>query len=325
MTSNSSTDNDETTTEEYVQLDIEGRIFNVTREEIKLFDSDFLNKLVDPYSPFGLGSCCEPTSNCNDEEDKAKKYVINDRNPTYFEAFLHVLTKPLHQLPQTAGAAGGDGGCLQQHPIDYFKFLTRGGSKKSAGGSRSKKQCRRYICQLVDAVDGTSSAVQEEELWDDVFQEADFWGVKHRIGRFLQVDEFAVRIQRAYFRRKGLRATRAMSRNSPLPAELQPNYQPCVGCGVRWGACEFGVKNKAHSYCCEQCVTNKKVPDWLTMATLTQKLGGPNRLSIAMGDSWFTKVACGLCHERFRLIAELASRDFDDNDLRRAGLRKICK
>ena len=257
-TTTTSTTEEDTMDIDYVQLDIEGRIFNVTREEIKLFGSDFLSKLVDPTSPFGGGrqhgnvstATIAPTTTA--EDNVRYHYTIQDRNPTYFEAFFLFLTD---KEPQP-----------QIQSVDYFKYLIIG-SRGSDNGNEMEKNWN--------------------DVEQDVLQEASFWGVKHRILGLLYGNVCALQIQRVYFRWKGLQArevaTEQRQRVMNDSARLTTTgkgfhklpYQPCAACGVRWGACRLQLYDYQcswpriclppthrphHLFVCEPCGRNKR-PD----------------------------------------------------------------
>lgn len=138
-----------------MSLVIEGRIFKVIRDEIKVFDSDFLNRLVDPDSPFS-----PPV--------KKRVYVINGRNATYFEAFFRLLTgkKPSAQNGFGGGRFGGRCGLIP-----------------------SVLKCH-------------IAARSDDKLTKYILQEADSWGVRDRVERYLSVTiPSAVKvIQRAFYR-----------------------------------------------------------------------------------------------------------------------------
>ena len=142
-------------------------------------------------------------------------------------------------------------------------------------------------------------------------QEADCWGVKERIVKFLKSDESAIYIQRAYFRWKGLKAKEErnqkwlewvdqggdLTKMPPLPII----YQPRVGCGVRWGGCELNWKpdpfDRRHAYVCEPCATSKHQD--LAMAPMPETLGRC-RYTPYLGMFWMNMVSCFICHERCR-------------------------
>lgn len=153
---------DECDDTEYVELVIEGRIFYVTRYEIRLFDSFFLNKLVnqDDDSPF-----CKPAID--------NVYVIHDRNPTYFEAFFHVLTP--RKRSSKVGYRHHRGGGIPEI-LKYHLFETNKEGGNDDGGYYDNKLTKYLL------------------------QEADYWGVKERVEHYMYVEvpTAACLIQRTY-------------------------------------------------------------------------------------------------------------------------------
>ena len=158
-----------------VEIIFESRIFHVTRKDIEMFDSLFLNKLVHNKTPFSSFSKLD-----NDNTDNTLYVIIYDRNPDYFEAFFHVLTRKRRS---------------EHHGRD-----TRSSRRRRFGGGGDGDGIPEILKYHIFETCSFDDGYYEDKLKKFVLHEADSWGVKERIEQYMyfEVPNAVCTIQRAY-------------------------------------------------------------------------------------------------------------------------------